>query len=355
MKKPVIIIGAGLSGLYAASLLTAAGVDYQIIESRNRIGGRVLTETAASAGFDLGPTWFWPEHEPIITELTKKLGLKTFPQHTTGQLLFEQSKSDPAQRHSLPTNSIERSERIVGGVQSLIEAIASTIPDQTIELNTRVTNILINEAGAITVSSVKSSGDTHSIEAESVILALPPRLIHNISFSPDLPQIPDLPTLMAGQAKVVAVYDQPFWREAGLSGQAMSWVGPLQEIHDASPETGAGALFGFFSLSADQRRELGQEKIRLLVIEQLTRLYGEEAGQPAALLYKDWSLDADTATDQDGRPLTDFPQYQPIQIDGEWNEKLMFAGTETSATSGGHLEGALWSAERAVKQVLQRK
>lgn len=29
-----------------------------------------------------------------------------------------------------------------------------------------------------------------------------------------------------------AIYDRPFWREAGLSGTAQSMVGPLAEIHD---------------------------------------------------------------------------------------------------------------------------
>ncbi len=38
---------------------------------------------------------------------------------------------------------------------------------------------------------------------------------------------------MAGHAKVVALYERPFWREQGLSGDAISHCGTLAEIHDA--------------------------------------------------------------------------------------------------------------------------
>jgi monoamine oxidase len=46
MKGSVIIIGAGVSGLYAGTLLEKAGVDYVILEARKRTGGRVLSGQA---------------------------------------------------------------------------------------------------------------------------------------------------------------------------------------------------------------------------------------------------------------------------------------------------------------------
>ncbi|MEM1154111.1 MAG: hypothetical protein AAGI44_08210 [Pseudomonadota bacterium] len=52
------------------------------------------------------------------------------------------------------------------------------------------------------------------------------------------PELGGVPTWMAGQAKVVAVYESPFWRDSGFSGDAMSRKGPLIEIHDASPASG---------------------------------------------------------------------------------------------------------------------
>jgi|GEM_PF-5634113 len=54
MNPSIAIIGAGVSGLYAASLLIEKGYDVTVFEARDRIGGRVLNHD----GFDLGPTWY---------------------------------------------------------------------------------------------------------------------------------------------------------------------------------------------------------------------------------------------------------------------------------------------------------
>lgn len=226
------------------------------------------------------------------------------------------------------------------------------------ELNTRVTEILMDEEETLTVGAELADRGKKSIQAGAVILALPPRIVAQyISFSPSLPSnfiqsLADQPTWMAGQAKAVLIYERPFWREDGLSGQVMSWGGPMQEIHDASPsDTGYGALFGFFGIPATMRQKIGED-IQKLVIEQMTRLFGSLAEEPIAVLYKDWWSDRETAVDADSKPLTDFPNYGPITSPDPW-KKIIFAGTETSPEFGGHLEGALRSAEQAVLKILE--
>ncbi|OHY76913.1 MULTISPECIES: NAD(P)-binding protein [Priestia] len=77
MNNPVVIIGAGLSGLRVASLLTEQGIKCRVLDARDRIGGRVLTTSMPNSpnlgDFDLGPTWFWPQYEKTIADLAKKL------------------------------------------------------------------------------------------------------------------------------------------------------------------------------------------------------------------------------------------------------------------------------------------
>lgn len=362
MNEPIIIVGAGLSGLRAASMLISRGIACSVLEARGRIGGRIISSAAVDrpelGKFDLGPTWFWPQHEPVISNLVRELGLRAFEQHTEGAILFEQSQNAPIQRHVLPEGAVEESVRLIGGIGSLIDAVAATLPQGTVELNTSVTAINMDGEGTITLEAELADGKKKSIRAGAVILALPPRIVaQSIAFSPSLPaelmtSLIDKPTWMAGQAKAVAIFNRPFWREDGLSGQVMSWRGPLQEIHDASPpDTGYGALFGFFGLPVKMRHELGEEKVLKLVVDQLTRLFGPSAEKPISLLYKDWSSDPDTAVDDDAKPLKTFPNYGRPTSAGAWAKKIIFAGTETSSEHGGHLEGALRSAERAVFEV----
>ena len=66
-----------------------------------------------------------------------------------------------------------------------------------------------------------------TLHAACAVLALPPRLIGGAEIVPTLPPsvgaaLAAVPGWMAGQAKALALYDRPFWRDAGLSGSAFS-------------------------------------------------------------------------------------------------------------------------------------
>ena len=365
MNNPVIIVGAGLSGLRAASLLTKQGIECRVLEARNRIGGRALSTSVPNrsdlGSFDLGPTWFWPKHESHIANLVKELDLETFEQYSTGDILIERFQIKPPERCELKEDSDEKWVRLTGGVQSLIDAIAETLPSEIVELETSVKKIHQNEVGEITVIAELADGKTQEIPADAVILALPPRLVAcHIEFSPALPphlssDIKNKPTWMADQAKAVAVYERPFWREIGLSGFVLSSVGPLQEIYDASPIDGSGALFGFFGMPAEVRNEMGEEKILKLVNNQLVKLFGDEAKNPKAIFYKDWSNDSKTAVEEDYSPFRNYQNYGQPLVEGSWQNKIIFASTETDSQSSGHLEGALQSAEQAVLNIINLK
>lgn len=344
MTQSIAIIGAGVSGLYAASLLIDKGYDVTVFEARDRIGGRVLSHD----GFDLGPTWYWPDTEKTMVRLVDQLDLQVFPQQATGDLMLER-QFGVIERHTLPPGHVVPSMRLVGGMASLTTALAATLPPHTIQLQSTVTSMRQVERGVV-IELERGGTETFT----HVILAIPPRLVSRIAFQPELSEtmkakLASIPTWMAGQAKVLAVYDRPFWRENGLSGQGMSWAGVLQEVHDASQPDGLAALFGFFRLSATERALLERDELNRRVIDQLVRLFGEEARHPRDVLSVDWSSDRHTAAVEDTEPLTDFPVYGPIPVDAGWAKYLSFAGTETDSFFGGHVEGALRSAIRVVE------
>lgn len=363
MVRPVIIVGAGLGGLRCASLLASHGIASTVLEARDRIGGRVLSVTVPNrpelGRFDLGPTWFWPEFQPNITALVKRLGLATFEQHNAGAVLLDRSPGHPPQRYMMPPGASPRSMRLAGGIGSLIEAVAGTVSPETIQLGAQVTK-LTRVADTITVTWTNRGGEEHRVEARHVILAIPPRLlVRRVSFSPSLPApltgaFAGTSTWLAGQGKAVAVYERPFWREQGLSGFVSSSVGPLGEIHDASPDKGPGALFGFFALPAEARHQLGESRILEMVTAQLVRLFGTEAEHPVSLLYKDWSTEPETAVEEDLNPLGYHPAYRRPTGFGAWADALSFAGTETASDQGGYLEGALLSADLAIGDIIRR-
>ena len=356
MSAQVVIIGGGLSGLTAARALHRAGIDFQLIEARDRLGGRILSVDATGHGtgpFDLGPSWFWPGMQPAFSDFVQETGVASFPQADAGDLLFQRGYG-PAQRY--PGMRAEpASMRMDGGTAALITALARGLPAGVIRLNTRATHLALTSTG---INVTTDSGQVLSVA--QVLLALPPRLLAaQIGFDPPQPAAVSrlwqgTPTWMAPHAKFVAVYDRAFWQDAGLSGAARSQVGPLVEIHDATTAQGQAALFGFVGVPAESRAKAGEAVIIAAAVQQLGQLFGPLAARPIATLYKNWAADPLTATPDDlGAGNHPSPARQPW-IEGGWQTRLTLIGSETSRTEPGYLAGAHEAAERGAAAVLAR-
>lgn len=359
---PVAIIGGGLAGLQAARLLYEAGIGFRIFEARDRLGGRILSTDAAGCpaedGFDLGPSWFWPGMHPAMAAALAQLGLAAFPQHDEGDVLVERLPGRPPQRFA-GFRQEPRSMRLAGGTGALVRALAGGLPGGSIQLASTVTRIAL-EGDHARLTLAQADGEDDSVLATQVIAALPPRLLEgSITFEPALdPAIRqrwrDTPTWMAPHAKFVALYDSSFWRPVGLSGTAQSALGPMGEIHDATTASGAAALFGFLGIDADRRQAAGTALLTRACLDQLVRLFGDEAGRPVATLLMDWTAEVFTATAEDRRGgAHPMPQRGPW-VGGAWRDRLSLAGSETSATDPGYLAGAMDAASRAAAEVLQR-
>ncbi|MFY0616034.1 flavin monoamine oxidase family protein [Shimia sp.] len=337
----VAIIGGGLAGLTLARHLLHAGVDFQLLEARDRFGGRIKTGHVGAGYYDLGPAWFWPG-QPRMAALTLDLGLSIFEQYSEGALCVEDEHGRVARGGGFA--SMQGSLRVAGGLGGLIVSLADTLPRERLHLQTAATRITKNTVVVHTLEGLRT------ITAQRIVIALPPRLAQDaIEFEPTLDAetrqiMQNVPTWMAGQAKIVAVYDHPFWRAAGLSGDVMSRRGPMVEIHDASPAEGEPfALFGFVGVPAETRQD--QAMLKRASVEQLVNLFGPNAGNPRAVFLKDWAFDANTATKMDHIPVYAHPSYRmPPALKALENHGIFFAGTEVAPSFGGYLEGALEAA-----------
>ncbi|MBS1695087.1 MAG: FAD-dependent oxidoreductase [Actinobacteria bacterium] len=88
-EADVIIVGAGLSGLYAARELTRAGYEPLILEAADRTGGRILTESPVPGiPLELGAQWIGDTHARMH-RLAAELGVQTYPQYDSGDTKYE--------------------------------------------------------------------------------------------------------------------------------------------------------------------------------------------------------------------------------------------------------------------------
>jgi monoamine oxidase len=243
--------------------------------------------------------------------------------------------------------------RIEGGMQTLANRIVEQFADK-LKLNAPVQSIVYNSEG------VKVKGNGFEIQAQNVILAIPPHLCGEIQFEPALSVekqtiFGKLP--MGLVAKCFMIYKTPFWRAKGFSGQVVSdSYAPFQTVFDASPNDGSkGILLGFniadrnrafFALSENERKQKA--------VDYFVKCFGREAAEPE--MYVDYSMKDDQWSGG---------CYAALYPNGIWTTlqnamakpegNIYFASTETSDVWFGYIEGAVRAGERAAAEVLQTK
>jgi monoamine oxidase len=201
-------------------------------------------------------------------------------------------------------------------------------------------------------------GSGEILTAGKVIVAIPLRVAAvslRLPWAPAslLDALSGMPTWMSSQAKAVAVYERPFWRDAGLSGRIVSRNGPLFEAHDhCSADNTTAAIFGFVSWSPEHRKK-DPEGLRQAILDQLSASFGTAAGHPIDLVVQDWAANARITTGMDLSQPAQHPDLAPAvlrqpHLDG----RLRFAVSEVSEISPGLIEGALAAGEQAASELL---
>ena len=238
--------------------------------------------------------------------------------------------------------------RIVGGSQRICLEMAAALGDR-IRLNAPVLRIE-HDADGVTVS-----GDDFRVRARRAIVAIPPTLAGRIRYAPALDGLRDQLTQrmpMGTVIKVQCVYEKPFWRDAGLNGQATGDIRPVKVAFDNSPPDGhVGVLMGFIE-GEDGRRAQRQtvEQRRQATIDCFASWFGEAARHPVEYIERNWSAEEWSRGCYAG--------YFPP---GVWSDfgsalrtpigRLHWAGTETAETWNGYFDGAVRSGERAAQEV----
>jgi monoamine oxidase len=257
------------------------------------------------------------------------------------------------------------SYRVDGGMMRLVNTLADKVDAQSIHASLPIDD-MVKQGDASWVLSGKKDGENESVKAAHVVLSAPPRvLLQNIGLAQYLPatlsqKLLATPTWMAAQAKFVAIYQRPFWREEGLSGDAFSRVGPMVELHDASTDGASDtdsiyALFDFVGVPSSVRNQRESGVLEQHCLNQLVDIFGESAAQPLHYYLKDWAQDPWVATEQD---KVEAPSHPHIAISACQSQldalSLSFVGAEYAQSEAGYLEGALMSAQSVVEPIMKR-
>jgi monoamine oxidase len=241
-------------------------------------------------------------------------------------------------------------DRFVGGSALIADRLADRLGTEIVRLGAPVSQIRV--AG----DKVTATTAAGQFDGKRIIVSAPPLLAGRIEYEPAMPYWREQLTQRAPMGSVIkcqVVYDEPFWRADGLSGQATGDGEGSRVVFDNSPPDGSpGVLLAF--VEGDEARRLGRESAadrRAAVLGSLTRYFGAKAALPTDYLELDWqqerwsggcygTLFGPNVWTRYGHALT--TPVGPIH----------WAGTETSPVWCGYMDGAVRSGERTAAAVL---
>ena len=251
----------------------------------------------------------------------------------------------------LDTEGGAQQDRIAGGSQLFALRIAERLGESVVT-GAPVRAIDHRNGG------VRVEADGVEVNARHAVVAIPPPLAARIDYRPILPALRDQLTQRMPEgrlAKCMAVYDRAFWRDDGLSGEAVTDQGPATLTFDNSPPEGRpGVLLGFVGGSdGTPFTRLAPAERRKAIIDGFVRLFGEQAANPNEYIEQDWSSEQWSG----GGPTS-------AMSPGTWTGfgpalrepvgPIHWAGTETATQWCGYMEGAVQSGERAAAEILQK-
>jgi monoamine oxidase len=239
--------------------------------------------------------------------------------------------------------------RPVGGMGAIYGPMAAELGD-SLHLSQPVRHIAQDDDGA----TVRADGLT--VRARRVIVAIPLAIATSIVYEPMLPvDRAFLHQRMPSGAifKISVVYDEPFWRADGLSGQSAA-PGSLATLTiDACTDTGNPGVMCVITEGPAARRltKLDEADRKSAVIGELVDRFGDRAKAPLEFHEQNWS----TQRYSGGGMISHAPPGVLTEFGYTLREpcgRIHWAGTESSAVMCGWVDGAIRSGERAASEVM---
>lgn len=240
---------------------------------------------------------------------------------------------------------------VVGGAGLIARRVADTL-GEAVWLDAPVRSITQRD------HHVAVDTDRLSVLARRAVVTVPPALALEIAFDPPLPH--DRLTLYGNasagsETKTLVVYDEPFWRAEGFSGQTAEPGSAAEVTLDATPAPGRPGVIASFTFGtvAERADALGVDERRRAVLDALTARLGPRAASPAEFIETAWWTEEWTR----GCTMAHLGPGILTRYGSLLREPLglvHWAGTETSTTSHGAIDGAVRSGERAAAEILDR-
>ena len=404
----VVVIGAGFSGLAAASALRDAGYSSVVLEARDRVGGKVESSVdGLGRRFDSGGQFVADEMHEIRT-LVEASGARLVRNQAVGEALtvptswhddwdvgeaaYESMRglSDtPADRwfhewiDSLPVTEGAKTaiastangqmcmdHRLLGlahaadqlrRTPSLAEELQYTA-DRTMHsvaehLAARLDVRLGHPVRSVQVheSHVDVHTDLGSARGRHVVVAVPPSVVQRIEFRPPLPDVLTEAAAAfraADVTKILLRYAEPFWTAQGCNGTIRFCEPAGLYVADASVgEAHALVVFVGGPLAANWRA-LGEDGRRAAALHHLVSVLGDAALTPLDVQVRDWPPD-----EWGGGGYCQFVTGlgAPTQIESLVGGApgITFAATEYAERFPGYIEGALHAGRRAAADAAQ--
>jgi len=247
----------------------------------------------------------------------------------------------------ITTGGGAQDSRFVGGSQQVALRVAHQLGGRVF-LRAPVRRIEHSRQG-VTVHA-----DGHLVHAKRVIVAVPPMLSGEIAYTPRLPRLRSQLTrnMPPGRLqKWEAIYDRPFWRDQGLSGQVVSDVGPANTTFDNSPPGGSpGIIFGFVGGDEASRAPRAPATRQAALRDNLVTYFGDGARAMRDYFDEQWTDEVWIR----GCPVAHFGaramgRYGPVLR--RPIGRIHWAGTETATYWMGYMDGAVRAGERAAREV----